>query len=129
MGLFVTSKSTKNEVADSPKILLKERLKKIEISGRSRMTDPAQFYEDLRQKLESHFYEFRKTLIIDFKFDYLNSGSSKWLYYILRSLQNLTKNEGLIEINWYYEEDDEVILEAGEVLESLLKIPFHIKQY
>lgn len=129
MGLFVTSKSIKNEVADIPQVIIRERLKKIEISGRSRMADPAIFYEDLRKNLENHFYEFKKTLIIDFKFDYLNTGSSKWLYYIMHSLQALVEHEGLIEINWYYEEDDEVILEAGEVLESFIKIPFHIKEF
>jgi hypothetical protein len=126
MGLFIT---TRNETAKSsydPTIIMKERLKKIEISGRSRMTDPGLFYEDLRHKLEASFYKFRKTLIIDFKFEYLSSGSSKWLYYILQSLQQLNEKEGIIEINWYYEEDDDLILEAGEVFKSLIKLPFHI---
>jgi len=129
MGLFVTSKNTTTDITYNPMVILKERLKKIEVSGRSRMTDPGLFYEDLRQKLEAYFHKFRKTLILDFKFEYLSSGSSKWLYYILQSLQTLSEKEGLIEINWYYEEDDDLILEAGEVFKSLLKIPFHIHEY
>jgi hypothetical protein len=128
MGLFVTSKNTSVEITYNPLFLLKDRLKKVEISGRSRMADPGLFYEDLNKKLEYYFFKFRKTLIIDFKYEYLSSGSSKWLYHIIRSLQNLAEKEGYIEINWYYEEDDDLILEAGEVLKSLLKIPFHIKE-
>jgi hypothetical protein len=129
MGLFVASKNTTVDITYNPTVILKERLKKIEVSGRSRMTDPGLFYEDLRQKLEDYFYKFRKTLILDLKFEYLSSGSSKWLFYILQSLQSLAEKEGLIEINWYYEEDDDLILEAGEVFKSLLKIPFHIHEY
>jgi hypothetical protein len=128
MGMFVTSKNTATEISFNPIVTLKERLKKIEISGRSRMTDPGLFYEDLRLKLESYFHKFKNTLIIDFKYEYLSSGSSKWLFYILRSLQNISEKEGLIEVNWYYEEDDDLILEAGEVFKSLLKLPFHIHE-
>ena len=29
-----------------------------------------------------------------------------------------------IQINWFYEEDDEDMLEAGEDYESIIKVPF-----
>jgi hypothetical protein len=125
MGLFVSNK-VKEVVVDKPSIVIKERLKKIEISGKSRMTDPGQFYTELMQIFENNFSAFKKTLIVEFRFEYINTGSSKWLYHILGSLQNLLTNGGMIEIYWYYEEDDEVIFEAGEVLQSILKIPFHM---
>ena len=32
------------------------------------------------------------------------------------------KNE--VEVNWYYEEDDEDMLEAGEDYESIIRVPF-----
>ena len=125
MGLFVSNK-IKEVVTDRPSVLVKDRLKKIEISGKSRMTDPGQFYNELMQIFENSFNSFKKTLIIEFKYEYINTGSSKWLYHILNSLQNLLADGGMIEIYWYYEEDDEVIFEAGEVLQSVLKIPFHM---
>jgi hypothetical protein len=125
MGLFITNK-TKEAVIDTPLVTIKERLKKIVISGKSRMTDPGLFYDDLLQLFENNFYNFKRTLIIEFKFEYINTGSSKWLYHILSSVQNILTNGGMIEIYWYYEEDDEVIFEAGEVLKSVLKVPFHM---
>lgn len=125
MGLFVTNK-VKDVIVDTPAITVKERLKKIEISGKSRMTDPGHFYNELMQLFENHFQAFKKTLIIEFKFEYINTGSSKWLYHVLSGLQSLLANGGMIEIYWYYEEDDEVIFEAGEVLQSVIKIPFHM---
>jgi hypothetical protein len=129
MGLFVSDSKTRINITDSPLIKVKARLKKIEISGKSRMNDPAKYYNDLLKDLESYFSSFKKTLIIEFRFEYINTGSSKWIYHILCQMQNLTSNGGMIEIYWYYEEDDEIIFEAGEVLQSVLHIPFHICEY
>ncbi len=128
MELFVSSNHKNTELLNLPAISIKPRLKKIEISGRSKMIDPGCFYEELRQKLEAYYYQFSKTLIIDFKFEYLSSGSLKWLFHILSYLQGITEKGGLAEVNWLYEADDESILEAGEVLASSLKIPFHLKK-
>jgi hypothetical protein len=129
MGLFVSDSKIRINVSDTPLITVKPRLKKVVVSGKSRMTDPAKFYNELQKSLEDYFLSFNKTLIIEFRFEYINTGSSKWLYYILQQLQNLTTNEGMIEIYWYYEEDDEVIFEAGEVLQSVLHIPFNICEF
>jgi hypothetical protein len=129
MGFFVSDNKTKVIVDDTPIITIKPRYKKVVIAGKSRMSDPGKFYNELHSSLENYFTSFKKTLIIEFRFEYINTGSSKWLYYILGHLQNLKSNGGMIEVYWYYEEDDEIILEAGEVLQSVLKIPFHICEY
>ena len=128
MGWFVSGNKTKSVVQDTPNVSVKERLKKVEISGRSRMTNPCVFYENLQKTLEGCYNTFHNTLIIDFYFEYINTGSSKWIYHMLTHLQSLADKGGIIEINWYYEEDDEIIEEAGEVLESLLSLPFHMKE-
>jgi hypothetical protein len=128
MSIFEFGSRTKSLVHDTPQIKVKERLKKVEISGQSRMADPAEFYQKLQVQLENYFVDFKRTLILDIRFEYINSGSSKWLYLLLKHMQQIAEKDGLIEINWYYEDDDEVILEAGEVLQSLLKIPLHMKE-
>lgn len=129
MRWFVSNNKMSSSIRDFPKIKVKERLKKIEIEGYSRMANPVEFYEELLSKLESYFISFNKTLIIDFKFEYINTASGKWLFEVLTSLQNLTQAEGLIEINWFYEEDDETILETGEIFKSALNLPFHLKEF
>ncbi|MGD2034426.1 MAG: SiaC family regulatory phosphoprotein [Bacteroidales bacterium] len=127
MGWFVSGNKTKSIAQDTPKVLVKERLKKVEISGHSRMTDPSGFYSNLQKELEDFYLSFHQTLILDFYFEYINTGSSKWLYLMLCSLQSLADKGGILEINWYYEEDDEIIEEAGEVLQSLLTVPFNMR--
>ncbi|MBO7596417.1 MAG: SiaC family regulatory phosphoprotein [Bacteroidales bacterium] len=40
-------------------------------------------------------------------------------------MENLhNKSVAEVVINWYYEEDDEDMLEAGEDYQSILKLPF-----
>ncbi len=127
MGWFVSENKTVTTLHEYPCIVVKERLKKIEISGFSRMADPSEYYNDLLQTLENGFHAFRKTLIIDFRFEYINTASTKWIYQMLVSFQDKYLDKGLIEINWYYDEDDETIQETGEIFRSALKIPFHLK--
>jgi hypothetical protein len=129
MRLFVSDSNASAIYSDTPVITVKTRLKKVVVTGKSQMTDPASFYDKLHKTLENYFMSFKKTLIIEFRFEYINTGSSKWLYYTLQQLQNLTLKGGIIEIYWYYEEDDEIIFEAGEVLQSILHIPFNICEF
>lgn len=126
MAWFISSNRTKVAANDFPTVTVKDRLKKVEIKGHSRMTDPEEFYEKLRDKLENLFFSFNKTMVINIQFEYINTGSSKWLYHVLTHLQNLYMKGGLIEINWYFESDDEVIQEAGEVLQSLVALPINL---
>lgn len=126
MGWFVSGKKTKDTTHEYPKVIIRERLKKIEISGYSRMTNPDDFYEELLQTLEASYKAFKKTLIVDMYFEYINTSSSKWLLNTLTSLDSLVNGKGLIEVNWYYEEDDETIRETGEIFQSSVNLPMHL---
>lgn len=125
MNLFT---GTKTVQLFQPNIEVKKRLKKVIISGVSRMPDPGDFYLKISQELMKHFVKFNRTLIIEFQFDYINTGTSKWLYFILKRLEEeQNENKGLIEVTWSYEKDDEAIEETGEVLKSQLSFPFTLK--
>jgi len=108
----------------SVKIITDEH--RILISGQSRLEDPTPFYEELIQVLDSNIEEFKTYLSIDFMLSYLNSSSSKWLFHMLKGIQNKYHGKKLITINWHYDGDDESMLEAGEVFQSLLNLPFNI---
>ncbi len=113
-----------------PKVEVKKRLKKVIISGVSRMPDAGLFYEPVSSQLKKCFNAFNRTLFIEFKFDYINTGTSKWLYFLLKGLETeMKKNGGMIEVTWGYEQDDESIEETGEVLKSQLSFPVILKPF
>ncbi len=124
MGIF---SQTKEISLFEPKIEIKKGLKKIKITGVSRMPDPGEFYTNFTSMLQESFFSFRKTLFLEFYFDYINTGSSKWLFFAFQNLEKLFKEEGMIEITWKYDKDDEAIQETGEVFQSQLSIPFFLK--
>jgi len=98
----------------------------IVVSGTSRLEDPSIFYQQLAEVYEEYCKSFKEKIILDFNLNYINTSSSKWLFHILKNLQIKYSDEKDIIINWYYEEDDEVIQEAGEVFQSLLHIPLNL---
>jgi hypothetical protein len=106
------------------KILADEH--RIVISGQSRLEDPTPFYEELIVVFDEYINEIKTHLSIDFILIYLNSSSSKWLFHILKGVQTKFQGKKLITINWYYDSDDENMLEAGEVFQSLLSLPFNL---
>jgi len=114
------------ETGFTPSVRISKEDHRIVISGPSRLEDPTQFYEKLTEVLDDTIINFKSRFSIDFKLNYLNSSSSKWLFHILKNIQNRYGGKKVIAINWYYDGDDENILEAGEVFQNLLSMPFSI---
>jgi hypothetical protein len=59
-----------------------------------------------------------KKVKFDINLEYINSASVKNILEIIKELE-ANRNIKEIEINWYYEEDDDDVLETGEILEEL----------
>lgn len=109
-----------------PAIKLRKKQNMVVISGKSRMPDPGQYFNNLAIDLVNYYNEFKGKLRIEFYFDYINSSSLKWIYSILQHLELLAKNSGSIEVIWKYDQDDESIELAGDVLKSHSKLPFKL---
>jgi 2-oxo-4-hydroxy-4-carboxy--5-ureidoimidazoline (OHCU) decarboxylase len=58
--------------------------------------------------------------------EYINSGSSKYLYEILKKLTSYANSDKQVTLKWLYEEDDEAMLELGEHYRDTAGIPLII---
>ena len=114
------------ETTVTPYVKVDPLQKTILVQGQSRHEDPSNFYNRFIELTEGCITKFKNELTIDFKITYLNTSSSKWLFHMLKNLQARYAEEIDLNINWYYEEDDELIQEAGEVFQSLLRIPVNL---
>ena len=54
--------------------------------------------------------------------DLFNTSSSKCILDVFKKLETLSGTE--VKVNWYYEEDDEDMLEAGEDYQAIIDLPF-----
>jgi hypothetical protein len=114
---------------NTPEVELKPAEGILKIEGRSIPEDPGEYYDIILQKLEDYYRSPQKITNIEIKLEYINSGSSKYMLELFRIVkQNYEKGSDCI-VNWFYEEDDESILELGQHYQNTIKIPFKMVGY
>jgi len=72
-------------------------------------------------------FEKNSALDVNIQLEYINSGSSKYLYEVLKRLTGYGRSGKHVKIIWLYEEDDEAMLELGEYYRDTAGIPLEIK--
>ncbi|MFO7827043.1 MAG: DUF1987 domain-containing protein [Bacteroidales bacterium] len=96
----------------------------IEVKGRSIPENSIEFYRPLVEWLEEYSKDPQKLTTVNIQLEYFNTSSSKCILDVFKKLEAIKKARHDVIINWYYEEDDEDMLEAGEDYESIIRIPF-----
>lgn len=90
--------------------------------GRSIRSDSFTFYEPVINWFENYA---GNSLKIDFKFEHINTSTNKSLLHILMALdKKVIEGKLTVSVSWYYDEDDEDMLETGEELEMLCDMKF-----
>jgi len=97
----------------------------LEIKGRSSPENSIQFYQPIIDGLESYLHSDKNTLVANFAYEYFNTSSSKCLFDLFKKLTKINDSGKELIINWYYEEDDEDMREAGEDYCDLLDLDFN----
>lgn len=100
----------------------------IEIKGRSIPENSIEFYKPIVDWLDEYAGGPASKTVVNMQLEYFNTSSSKCILDVFKKLEVLKKNQNDVIINWYYEEDDEDMLEAGEDYESIIKVPFKMIQ-
>ena len=83
------------------------------LEGESYLENTWEFYEHLCNWLRE-YTSTGQPLTFDFKMIYFNTSSSKGILEILLLLKDYEDRGGKVQINWYYPEDDDDILEEAE---------------
>ena len=96
----------------------------LEINGRSIPENSIEFYKPLVDWLEEYTQKPLSKTQVNVHLEYFNTSSSKCILDVFKKLETIHKNKYEVQINWYYEEDDEDMLEAGEDYESIIRVPF-----
>lgn len=93
---------------------------KLELKGRSIPENSLEFYKPLIDWLEQYSQTGDKETNVHVQLEYFNTSSSKCLLDLFKRLEGMNK----VYIHWYYEQDDEDMLEAGEDYEAIVSVPF-----
>lgn len=91
------------------------------LKGRSIPENSIEFYKPLINWIENYSASAPSETVLNVQLEYFNTSSSKCLLDIFKRLERIGNP---VTINWYYEEDDEDMLEAGEDYDAIIDIPF-----
>lgn len=103
-----------DETKCTPYIELLFDKRQISFKGKSYPENTFDFYMPVISWLKNYFPRAKEKTVVDFEISYFNSTSSKLFFDIFDILKEAVANGSEIEINWYYDEENESALEAGE---------------
>jgi hypothetical protein len=98
----------------------------ISISGRSIPEDSVAFYQPLMRWIETYVNAPEPITKVTFKIEYINSGSNRFIYSILKHLDECFQKGNKIIVNWCFEEDDDTIRGLGNDLKTFFEMPINL---
>ena len=104
---------------NTPYIKLDKENCTLTIQGKSYPEHPIVFFKPIFDEVRSCLPHMEGTIItINLALEILNSVSSKYLYVLINDINDVAKK---VNINWYYEEDDEDMKEEGKIFQSFFQ--------
>jgi len=98
----------------------------LKITGRAIPENPEEFFSGMIQWVKDYFKSPKELTTVEIQLEYINSGSSKFILEFLHFLQDMHNSGKRCKVNWYYEEDDEAVLELGKHYQSILNLEFNL---
>ena len=109
----------------TPKIDFNAQNGNFEMSGRSIPENSIEFYKPLLDWLEAYCRDPQKQTELHVNLEYFNTSSSKCLVDILRKLEKINQHHE-VKVFWYYEKEDEDMMESGEDFKKILHLPIEL---
>jgi hypothetical protein len=116
-------KEAKNDV---PELLIDEEKHYIRVSGSSYPEDIIEVYGDFLLDLSNIKIEPNSELICDFRFDILSSTTMRILHEIFTLFENYLEAGKEIEVNWFYDPDDEDMKDIGLTFAEILNLKINV---
>ena len=99
----------------------------LELRGKSIPENSLEFYKPIFDWLDKYAGSPARTTEFRIQLEYFNTSSSKCLLDLFRKLEATAVSGGSkVKVSWFYEADDEDMMEAGDDYQALVKIPFEL---
>jgi hypothetical protein len=113
---------------DSPKVQLNSETGVLMFSGTSIPENSEEFYGPVLNWLDDFISLKPPAVEVNFKLDYFNTSSSKYILEILRTIERISDVSKIV-VKWHYLTDDDDMREAGEDYQIMVKLPFEMVEY
>lgn len=121
-GLYI------EETKSTPKVCFDSESNKLVLSGQSYPENAFKFYEPILEWVEQYFAELQPEIEVNIEFSlpYINTSSSKCLIMLLDTFEEAFNNGNLVQLKWYYNEENESELECAEEFTEDISFPLQI---
>ncbi len=96
------------------------------IYGKSCPENAVDFYKPVLQWLDEYKNNPLEKTVFEFNLQYYNTASSKVFYAILLKLENIHKEGSDVLIKWFYNKNDEMLIDAAQDFRELIDIPMEL---
>lgn len=96
------------------------------ISGVSNPENASEFYAPILAWMDDYTPTNGQKVTLEIKMDYFGTSSTKWILQIMKRFEAMASKGVDVAIKWYYYDDDEDLMEAGQQFSELVKIPFEL---
>ncbi len=98
------------------------------ISGRSIPENAISFFEPLFKFIADYTKKPFPLTEVNIFLEYANSSTNRSLMTVFTLLEKIYENGNNVNINWYYENGDELMCELGNDFKAILRLPFLIHE-
>jgi hypothetical protein len=99
---------------------------KLELKGRSIPENSVEFFQPLNDWIKKYGADPQPFTTFDVKLEYFNTSSSKCILDLFKTLESINGKGTEVNVNWYFESDDEDMEEAGEDYQEVITLDFKI---
>ena len=117
-----------DETKETPRIHFDPGNNIFEISSRSLPEDADEFYVPVIKWLETYVDKPNPKTIFNFKLDYYNTASARYITKMVKILDELSKNNQ-VKVYWYYREIDEDMQAMGEEYKEMTELDFELIEF
>ncbi len=110
----------------TPEVNFNPKTGEFKLGGRSIPENPDDIYLKMLDWIHEYFKEPCDLTHVVVMLEYVNSGSSKFLLEIFRIMKRYHDQGHECIVEWYYEEEDERIMELGTHFASTTQLPFNM---
>lgn len=114
---------------ETPEVLFNKETGEFSISGKSLPEDVKEFYTPIINWINQYAESPNSETILKVKMDYFNTASSKMILEIFERIKDIYDSGHKVGIDWYYQEDDEDMQDAGEDYADIVEVPFNFISY
>ncbi len=113
---------------DTPIIIFDKDKGVFEIKGRSLPEDSITFYTPVFSWVDEYVKDPNEETIVNLYLEYFNSASASKIVKLLMLFEQLLGMGKKSMVVWYYHKDDFLMRDRGDEIQSVLDIPFELRE-